>query len=99
MKPLITHNFKIEESLEAFKTAETGIGNAIKVMIHCDQNIYNKLIIILQLKKKNIKELIIYFKMFNLTEVKCTYSVMQLCTTLLIHNIFLILIDLLKCVK
>jgi len=36
LKPLITHNFKIEETLEAFKTAETGAGNAIKVMIHCD---------------------------------------------------------------
>jgi len=36
LKPLITHNFKIEETLEAFKTAETGTGNAIKVMIHCN---------------------------------------------------------------
>lgn len=36
LKPLITHNFKIEETLEAFKTAETGAGNAIKVMIHCN---------------------------------------------------------------
>nr|QBH74064.1 alcohol dehydrogenase [Daktulosphaira vitifoliae] len=36
LKPLITHHFKLENSLEAFKTAETGEGGAIKVMIHCD---------------------------------------------------------------
>lgn len=39
LKPLITHHFKIEESLEAFRTAETGVGNPIKVMIHCDENL------------------------------------------------------------
>lgn len=38
LKPLITHNFKIEQSLEAFKTAETGIGDPIKVMIHCNED-------------------------------------------------------------
>lgn len=38
LKPLITHHFTIEESLEAFKTAETGIGNPIKVMIHCNED-------------------------------------------------------------
>lgn len=37
LKPLITHSFIIEESLEAFRTAETGIGNPIKVMIHCNE--------------------------------------------------------------
>eukprot|EP00057_Strongylocentrotus_purpuratus_P023238 XP_011677712.1 PREDICTED: sorbitol dehydrogenase-like [Strongylocentrotus purpuratus] len=36
-KPLITHHFKLAESLKAFETAKTGEGGAIKVMIHCDQ--------------------------------------------------------------
>jgi len=35
VKKLITHNFTIEKSLEAFETAKTGAGGAIKVMIHC----------------------------------------------------------------
>ncbi|XP_012234966.1 sorbitol dehydrogenase-like [Linepithema humile] len=35
VKPLITHNYKIEESKEAFETSRTGAGGAIKVMIHC----------------------------------------------------------------
>ncbi|XP_024941339.1 sorbitol dehydrogenase isoform X2 [Cephus cinctus] len=35
VKPLITHNYKIEETREAFETAKTGRGGAIKVMIHC----------------------------------------------------------------
>lgn len=39
LKPLITHHFNIEDSLDAFKTAETGTGNAIKVMIHCNEDI------------------------------------------------------------
>lgn len=38
LNPLITHHYTIEESLEAFKTAETGIGNPIKIMIHCDKD-------------------------------------------------------------
>merc|ERR1712191_20204 len=33
VKPLITHRFKLEESLAAFETARTGAGGAIKVMI------------------------------------------------------------------
>ncbi|GLH07399.1 hypothetical protein R5R35_002892 [Gryllus longicercus] len=37
VKPLITHNFKLEETLEAFETAKTGKGNPIKIMIHCLQ--------------------------------------------------------------
>ncbi|XP_050424394.1 sorbitol dehydrogenase-like [Adelges cooleyi] len=37
LKPLITHHFKIEDSLKAFETAETGAGGAIKVMIHLDE--------------------------------------------------------------
>jgi len=36
VKPLITHRFKLEETLKAFETARTGAGGAIKVMISCD---------------------------------------------------------------
>jgi L-iditol 2-dehydrogenase len=35
VKRLITHNYKLEETLEAFETSRTGAGGAIKVMIHC----------------------------------------------------------------
>jgi len=35
VKPLITHRFKLEETLKAFETAKTGAGGAIKVMIKC----------------------------------------------------------------
>ena len=35
VKPLITHRFKLEESVAAFETAKTGAGGAIKVMISC----------------------------------------------------------------
>jgi len=35
VKPLVTHRFKLEESLAAFETARTGAGGAIKVMISC----------------------------------------------------------------
>lgn len=35
VKQLITHNYTLEETLEAFETARTGAGGAIKVMIHC----------------------------------------------------------------
>merc|ERR1719184_681542 len=31
VKPLITHRFKLEETLKAFETAKTGAGGAIKV--------------------------------------------------------------------
>jgi len=37
VKPLVTHRFKLEESLKAFETAKTGADNAIKVMIKCDK--------------------------------------------------------------
>ncbi|XP_036149781.1 sorbitol dehydrogenase [Monomorium pharaonis] len=33
--PLITHNYKLEETKQAFETSRTGAGGAIKVMIHC----------------------------------------------------------------
>lgn len=36
VKPLITHRFKLQESLQAFETSRTGAGGAIKVMISCD---------------------------------------------------------------
>ncbi|XP_021943595.1 sorbitol dehydrogenase isoform X1 [Folsomia candida] len=35
VKKLITHRFKLEETLQAFETAKTGAGGAIKVMISC----------------------------------------------------------------
>ncbi|EFN71779.1 Sorbitol dehydrogenase [Camponotus floridanus] len=35
VKPLITHNYKIEDTKQAFETSRTGAGGAIKVMIHC----------------------------------------------------------------
>lgn len=35
VKPLITHTYKLEETLQAFETARTGREGAIKVMIHC----------------------------------------------------------------
>ncbi|XP_046439315.1 sorbitol dehydrogenase-like [Daphnia pulex] len=35
VKPLITHRFKLEETVKAFETARTGAGGAIKVMISC----------------------------------------------------------------
>lgn len=36
VKPLITHRYKLEESAQAFETARTGAGGAIKVMISCE---------------------------------------------------------------
>ncbi|XP_046474641.1 sorbitol dehydrogenase isoform X1 [Neodiprion pinetum] len=38
VKPLITHNYDIEQTHEAFETAKTGRGGAIKVMIHCKRS-------------------------------------------------------------
>jgi L-iditol 2-dehydrogenase len=35
VKPLITHRFKLEDALEAFETARTSAGGAIKVQIEC----------------------------------------------------------------
>ena len=37
VKPLITHNYKLEETLDAFERARTGEGGAIKVMIHVEE--------------------------------------------------------------
>lgn len=36
VKPLVTHRFKLEQTIEAFTVAKTGSGGAIKVMIGCD---------------------------------------------------------------
>ncbi|KAK5638777.1 hypothetical protein RI129_013072 [Pyrocoelia pectoralis] len=38
VKPLITHNYKLEDTMKAFHTSKTGEGNAIKVLIHADPN-------------------------------------------------------------
>ncbi|XP_077498259.1 sorbitol dehydrogenase-like [Amblyomma americanum] len=35
VKPLVTHHFKLESAVEAFQTAKTGAGGAIKVVIDC----------------------------------------------------------------
>lgn len=35
VKPLVTHRFKLEETLKAFETAKAGADHAIKVMIKC----------------------------------------------------------------
>ncbi|XP_014479371.1 PREDICTED: sorbitol dehydrogenase-like [Dinoponera quadriceps] len=35
VKPLITHNYKMEDTMKAFETSRTGADGAIKVMIHC----------------------------------------------------------------
>ncbi|KAG8181968.1 hypothetical protein JTE90_026906 [Oedothorax gibbosus] len=35
VKPLITHRFKLEESVKAFETSHSGAGGAIKVLINC----------------------------------------------------------------
>lgn len=36
VKALITHHYKIEDTLKAFHTAKTGEGNPIKVLIHAN---------------------------------------------------------------
>lgn len=36
VKPLITHSYRLEETLDAFQRAKTGEGGAIKVMIRCE---------------------------------------------------------------
>jgi len=38
LKPLITHRFTLEETLEAFETARTGAGGAIKVLIKVNKD-------------------------------------------------------------
>ncbi|XP_030754708.1 sorbitol dehydrogenase-like [Sitophilus oryzae] len=38
VKPLITHHYRIEDSLKAFHTAKTQEGNPIKILIHANPN-------------------------------------------------------------
>lgn len=38
VKPLITHHFKMEETLQAFQVAKTQEGNPIKILIHANPN-------------------------------------------------------------
>jgi len=38
VKPLITHHYTLEQSLDAFNTAKTQEGNPIKVLIHANPN-------------------------------------------------------------
>ncbi|ERL94043.1 hypothetical protein D910_11326 [Dendroctonus ponderosae] len=38
VKPLITHHFKIEETVKAFEVARTQAGNPIKILIHANPN-------------------------------------------------------------
>lgn len=35
VKPLITHNYKLEDTVQAFETSKSG-QNVVKVMIHCN---------------------------------------------------------------
>lgn len=35
VKPLITHNYKLEDTVKAFETSKSGHSDVIKVMIHC----------------------------------------------------------------
>lgn len=37
VKPLITHNYKLEDTVRAFETAKSGKDDVVKVMIHCKQ--------------------------------------------------------------
>lgn len=36
---MVSHHYMMEDSVEAFKTAETGCGNPIKVMIHAGEDV------------------------------------------------------------
>ncbi|XP_022913174.1 sorbitol dehydrogenase [Onthophagus taurus] len=36
VKPLVTHHFKIEETVDAFETAVKSLGNPVKIMIHAN---------------------------------------------------------------
>ena len=37
VKPLVTHSYKLEETLDAFQRAKTGEGGAIKVVIRAGE--------------------------------------------------------------
>ncbi|KAF3420375.1 hypothetical protein E2986_01173, partial [Frieseomelitta varia] len=36
VKPLITHNYKLEDTVQAFETSKSGQADVVKVMIHCN---------------------------------------------------------------
>lgn len=36
LTPLITHKYTLEDTLDAFETARTGAGGAVKVLIYCE---------------------------------------------------------------
>lgn len=36
VKPLITHHYRIEETLNAFNSAKSGEGSPIKILIHAN---------------------------------------------------------------
>lgn len=36
VKPLITHSYTLDQTLDAFQRAKTGEGGAIKVVIRCE---------------------------------------------------------------
>lgn len=38
VNPLITHHYKLEDSIKALERATTGDGNPIKILIHADPN-------------------------------------------------------------
>ncbi|CAH1958616.1 unnamed protein product [Acanthoscelides obtectus] len=38
VKPLITHHYRLEETLQAFETAKTQKGNPVKILIHANPN-------------------------------------------------------------
>lgn len=38
LKQLVTHRYKLEDTLEAFGTAETGNGDPIKILIRCKES-------------------------------------------------------------
>ncbi|XP_019877681.2 sorbitol dehydrogenase-like [Aethina tumida] len=38
VKPLITHHFTLEQTVQAFETAKTGAGNPVKILIHANPN-------------------------------------------------------------
>jgi len=40
LAPLITHRYTLEDTLDAFETARTGAGGAVKVLIACDEAAY-----------------------------------------------------------
>ena len=37
VRPLITHHYKLADTLSAFERAKSGADGAIKVMIHCSE--------------------------------------------------------------